>query len=121
MYAFKDMKQEEAEEIANNWEYQHPYDFYNMINDTEDYLEFIDESRRKGTYSVYVGDTLFGFLCAMQELETVDIALGMNPKYVSQGLGESFVNACLEFIADDKKTITLSVASFNERAQRVYH
>ena len=120
MFTFKIMNQTEALEVANHWNYDSPYDFYNMKNDIDDYKELIEEKNRDNYYSVYAGDIFFGFYCFTIDSTEVEIGLGINPKYVSQGLGEKFVNACIAFTNYPDRTFTLAVVSFNRRAITVY-
>ncbi|MGL6299530.1 hypothetical protein ACR31S_03540 [Streptococcus iniae] len=39
------LSQESAEEIANKWHYQPPYDFYDMTADIEDYKEILSADK----------------------------------------------------------------------------
>ena len=109
MFTFKVMNQAEALEVANNWNYETPYDFYNMKNDIDDYNELIDEKKRINYYSVYSNDVFFGFYCFTMNSRDVEIGLGINPKYVSHGFGEKFVDACISFTNQPDRTFILSV------------
>ena len=67
--------------------------------------------------------TLIGFftVCKINN-GTVEIGLGMRPDITGNGFGLQFVNAGLAFSKEKYgcKYITLSVATFNERAIKVY-
>ena len=66
---------------------------------------------------------LVGFLqLERASAETVDIGLGLRPELTGRGLGEHFVGEALAFVRTrfDPRRFTLAVASFNERALRVY-
>ncbi len=123
-YTYTVMKREEAEEIAYNWHYEGKYSFYDIEADEEDLDEFLHgESRGNHTFSVKQNGILIGFftVCKMND-GTVDIGLGMRPDITGNGFGLQFVNAGLAF-SEEKygcNYITLSVATFNERAIKVY-
>ncbi|MDR2995250.1 GNAT family N-acetyltransferase [Bacillus cereus] len=123
-YAFTVMTQKEAEEIAHNWYYEGKYSFYDIEEDAEDLAEFLhDESRGDDIYVVKENSTLIGFFsfCKINN-RTVDIGLGMRPDITGNGLGLKFVKAGLDFSKEKYgcNYITLSVATFNERAIKVY-
>ena len=67
--------------------------------------------------------TLIGYftVCKIND-GTVDIGLGMKPNITGNGFGLQFVNAGLAFSKEKYgcKYITLSVATFNKRAIKVY-
>ncbi|MGT2784067.1 GNAT family N-acetyltransferase [Streptococcus merionis] len=115
--------QTEAEEIANDWLYEPPYDFYNLTNDPEDYEELLNPSKREGHYfQVLRNGAFLGFCGFFPQGHTIELGLGMNPNYTGQGLGESFYCAIETYIREhyECQTITLSVACFNKRAQTLY-
>ncbi|MED0970175.1 GNAT family protein [Bacillus paramycoides] len=123
-YVFTVMTQKEAEEIAHNWHYEGEYSFYNMEADQEDLAEFLNgEMRGNHTFSVKENDTTIGFFsfCKINN-RTVDMGLGMRPDITGNGLGLKFVNAGLDFSKEKYgcNYIALSVATFNERAIKVY-
>ncbi|EJQ90235.1 MULTISPECIES: GNAT family N-acetyltransferase [Bacillus cereus group] len=123
-YTFTVMNQKEAEEIAYNWHYEGKYSFYDIEADQEDLAEFLStEMRGEDTFAVKENDTLIGFLSfSKMNNQTVDIGLGMRPDITGNGLGLKFVKAGLDF-SEEKygcNYITLSVATFNERAIKVY-
>ncbi|MCA1010983.1 GNAT family N-acetyltransferase [Halobacillus halophilus] len=117
------MLQKEAEEIAR-WKYNGIYSFYDITADEEDYQEFInEETRGKHAFSVYEGEQLIGFYSIIPEgSETVDLGLGLRPDMTGQGIGGPFLQKALEYaqIHYGARSFTLSVATFNERAIRVY-
>ncbi|WP_203246719.1 GNAT family N-acetyltransferase [Sporosarcina beigongshangi] len=123
-YQFKTMTQEQAEDIAYNWHYDGDYSFYDMEADQEDLVEFLDpEKRGNATFIVMKEHTMIGFFSFNQvEDNRIDMGLGMRPDLTGGGEGLAFVKAGLVFaestFAPDK--ITLSVATFNKRAIKVY-
>ena len=69
-----------AREIADEWKYPPPYDFYNMTADPEDYREFVTPALWPDFFlQVRRGDRLFGFLSGdlSEEGRAVEIGLGM--------------------------------------------
>lgn len=122
-YYLMPLGQAEAEEIADNWKYQAPYDFYDMTADPEDYAELLDESARLGRYfQVLQNGALFGFCALEKKADAVELGLGMHPAYVGQGYGPAFYQAIEDYVKDQHQvaTIQLSVASFNQRARKLY-
>ncbi|WP_342505379.1 GNAT family protein [Sporosarcina sp. FSL K6-2383] len=123
-YQFKTMTQEQAEDIAFNWHYDGEYSIYDMEADQGDLVEFLDsEKRGDSTFIVMKSHTIIGFFSFTKVEENhIDIGLGMRPDLTGGGEGLAFVNAGLAFVestfSPDK--ITLSVATFNKRAIRVY-
>lgn len=116
------MSQESAEEIAK-WCYPAPYDFYDMAADEEDLTELLSATSRKNTYyEVIRNGALFGFACFYPEKEQLEIGLGMKPNQTGQGLGVVFYQAIEDFARSqfDCHTFCLSVASFNQRALKLY-
>lgn len=123
MFTFIETTQAEALIIANEWHYAKPYDFYDIQSDEEDYEEFTHSDTRKNTYSVF-DDThdLIGYI-TFNVSDSIEIGLGMKPNLTGIGLGESFLNSTLLFIHSLYPSInkfTLKVATFNERAIKVY-
>ncbi len=123
-YKFEIMTQEQAEEIAFNWHYDAEYAFYDMEADKEDLVEFLDPQKRGDSNFVVTKDNdIIGFFSFNEvAINTIDIGLGMRPNLIGNGNGSEFLKAGLEF-AKSKYTprkITLSVATFNQRAIKVY-
>ncbi|MCA1055805.1 GNAT family N-acetyltransferase [Rossellomorea aquimaris] len=123
-YQFKKMSQQEAEEIAFNWHYEGEYSFYDMEADEEDLQEFLDPELRGDTmFAVHLDEELTGFFSMTKTHEGVyDIGLGMRPDLTGSGMGAGFLNSGVEFVKTvfQPKIITLSVATFNQRAITVY-
>ncbi|WP_010199910.1 GNAT family N-acetyltransferase [Bacillus sp. m3-13] len=123
-YKFEKMTQEQAEEIAHNWHYDGEYSFYDMEADEEDLAEFLDrKARGNSMFAVMIEDELIGFFNVSQAAANVyDIGLGMRPDLTGNGRGMEFLHAGMDFVQSrftvDK--ITLSVATFNKRAIKVY-
>lgn len=123
----KQMNQTEALEIANNWKYPAPYDFYDMTADQEDYDEILNERQRMNHYfSVKNNRELTGFFCVFPKenlpKNNIELGLGMKPELTGSGLGEAFTQLIIDYV--DKTyffpTIWLPVAKFNQRAIKVY-
>lgn len=123
-YRFEIMTQEQAEEIAFNWHYDAEYSFYDMEGDKEDLVEFLNPNKRGDSNFVVTKDNdIIGFFSFNQvDINTIDIGLGMRPNLTGNGNGLEFLKAGIEF-AELKYTpqnIILSVATFNQRAIKVY-
>ncbi|EDL66322.1 GNAT family N-acetyltransferase [Bacillus sp. SG-1] len=122
MYEFLPMTDEAAEEIAYQWNYEGEYSFYNMTADQEDLEEFLHPDR-SGYYTVEKDGKMIGYFCFQKkESGTVDIGLGMKPALTGNGLGLEFALEGMRFaIANyEPLKLSLSVASFNQRAIKVY-
>ena len=122
-YLFHQMDDVDANEVAR-WRYESPYDFYNSDADPADLAELLDPERREDSYfSVRDdGDRLVGFFQFECEGETVDFGLGLSPGLTGRGFGVEFVRAGLAFARERFSPVrfTLSVATFNVRAIRIY-
>ena len=122
-YRFRPMGDEEAREISG-WRYDPPYDFYDWTSDPDDLEELLDPERRKDAYfsAFDEGGALVGFFQFEVESETVDVGLGMRPDLTGAGRGLDYLLAGLEFARGRyaPARFTLSVATFNARAIRVY-
>ncbi|MGG1663122.1 GNAT family N-acetyltransferase [Brevibacillus sp. NRS-1366] len=122
----------DAKEITN-WKYPGEYSFYNFDDSPETFQELVD-----GTYyAVRDNDgQLLGFFCfgrnaqvpegqkqKLYETENVlDIGLGLKPELTGKGMGQSFLQAGIEFAKQQfpPKNLRLTVAAFNARAIKVY-
>ena len=119
----KKMEQSEALEIADRWKYDGEYAFYDMTADPEDYEEIVTPEKRGNRYfSVFDGDELTGFFCVEQEGADVEIGLGLRPDLTGRGRGKVFLEEILRFVWENYsfEKIKLDVASFNQRAVKVY-
>ncbi|RLL40628.1 N-acetyltransferase [Oceanobacillus piezotolerans] len=123
-YKFENMTQDQAEDIAYNWHYAGEYSFYDMEADKEDLEEFVDpETRGDHVYAVSNNLELIGFFSVNKvDEEIFDIGLGMRPDLTGSGKGLEFLKEGIEFVKNEYKPekITLSVATFNQRAIKVY-
>ncbi|GAA0603844.1 GNAT family protein [Virgibacillus siamensis] len=123
-YEFKKITQKQAEDIAYNWHYEDKYSFYDMEADKEDLEEFLDpEARCDSSFAVMSDNELIGFFSADKKSDgSVDIGLGMRPDLTGKGKGREFLKAGMDFVRSkyDPINITLAVATFNQRAIKVY-
>lgn len=131
-YVFEPMSDEQARAVVA-WRYEAPYDFYDVANDPEGLEELLGPpERREGYYAVLSDDELVGFFCygpggRLQGFDypddgSVDVGLGLRPDLTGRGRGLGFVWAGLEFgrRSFSPAGFRLFVATFNERAIRVY-
>lgn len=117
------MGQSDAIEIADCWKYDGEYAFYDMTADPEDYEEIVTPEKRGDRYfSVFSGDGLIGFFCVEREGADVEIGLGLRPGLTGQGRGKAFLEEILRFVRENFsfEKIRMDVASFNQRAIKVY-
>ncbi|WP_404454728.1 GNAT family N-acetyltransferase [Oceanobacillus kapialis] len=123
-FNFQVMTQEEAEHIAYKWHYDGEYAFYDMEADQEDLEEFIDcKTRGDSIFSVKNGEELVAFFAVEKDDDTtINISLGLRPDLTGQGIGNAFLEAGLRFVQTKHhpEKITLSVATFNQRAIKAY-
>ena len=115
------MGQSDAIEIADCWKYDGEYAFYDMTADPEDYEEIVTPEKRGDRYfSVFSGDGLIGFFCV--EREGADVEIGLRPGLTGQGRGKAFLEEILRFVRENYsfEKIRMDVASFNQRAIKVY-
>jgi [ribosomal protein S18]-alanine N-acetyltransferase len=118
----RQMTQSEAEEIAA-WRYEGPYSFYDAAADPDDLRLLLDADSREGrNFSAFDDEgTLVGFFEYKPRGEDVEIGLGLRPDLTGRGLGLDFVLAGMEYGRQFRPaTFRLAVATFNERAIRVY-
>jgi ribosomal-protein-alanine N-acetyltransferase len=125
-YQFVPMSREAATTVAD-WSYEGPYSFYDMENDPADLELFLDESRWENrSFAVHDDDGLAGFFTfdVAADGESVDVGLGMEPSRTGERRGLEFVEAGLDFARERYEAseceFRLAVATFNERAIRVY-
>lgn len=118
------LQQEQAEDIAFNSHYEGDYSFYDMEADEEDLNEFINpKARGNTTFAAMKENELVVFLIVDQlDNATFEIGLGMKPILTGKGMGYDFLMAILDFVKSKftPEKIILSVATFNQRAIKVY-
>jgi len=117
------MNESYAHAIAS-WHYEGMYAFYDMDQDIDDLEELLDPHSWTGKYCAVLDERgeLVGFFSFEKEDEAVVIGFGLRPDCTGKGLGQAFVEAGLEYAKKkfDPATFRLSVATFNQRAIRVY-
>lgn len=122
MYKFQPMTLTDAKEILT-WQYDSPYDFYNIVNTDENPAEILNATiRTNHFYSVYQQE-LIGLVELHHNKNTCTLGLGLKPEYTGKRYGENFVREAIAFIQTtypETTIIDLAVATFNERAIKVY-
>ncbi|MFD6508599.1 MULTISPECIES: GNAT family N-acetyltransferase [unclassified Bacillus (in: firmicutes)] len=126
------LTEEEANEIST-WTYDEPYTLYSFSGDAEVIEELLD-----GTYYGCCDEKreFIGYFCFGENAQVpgrrdanlyegedvVDIGIGMKPELTGKGMGKEFFQAGIAFAAEEfnSKMLRLSVATFNERAIRLY-
>ncbi|WP_101642347.1 GNAT family N-acetyltransferase [Brevibacterium antiquum] len=114
-----------SHEIADTWKYPHPYDFYDVTADPDDYHEFVSPKLWPEVFQqIHCHGDLVGFFSAQPIAEgtAFELSLGMHPSLTGNGRGLRFVNSGLAWLDDHEYQgrMVLSVASFNMRAIKVY-
>jgi [ribosomal protein S18]-alanine N-acetyltransferase len=105
------------------WHYEPPWDFYDLASDPDDLAAMRDPSRNGHRRAVLGEDgRLEAFWYFDWDGDVTEVGIGLRPDLTGRGLGESFLNAQLEYAANEWKptTFRLFVASWNERAIRLY-
>jgi [ribosomal protein S18]-alanine N-acetyltransferase len=131
-FTLKQITRSDARAISR-WRYEEPYSIYDGDPTSVDALL----QPRFAYHSVYDerGD-LTGYFCFGEDAQVVagkrrglyevepalDVGLGMRPDLTGRGLGEEFVHAGLRFAREtySPPAFRLTVATFNQRAIRVY-
>ncbi|MCK2157577.1 GNAT family N-acetyltransferase [Exiguobacterium sp. 17-1] len=122
-YSYLPLTQRQAEQIAYDWTYEGDFAFYNMPNDPDDLAEFLDPDQRTEHYYAVMDETqLIGFFVFEPGQNSLELALGMRPDLTGQGNGVAFLESGLAFAIEKYQPhhIELAVATFNERAIRLY-
>jgi ribosomal-protein-alanine N-acetyltransferase len=122
-FEFTKMSEEEAQEIAR-WRYVPPYDFYDSVSDPDDLAELLDPLRRGDDYFSAFDEkgALVGLFQFKRDGKVVEVGLSLRPDLTGKGLGHGFLLAGLDFArrSFSPNIFRLSVATFNERAIKVY-
>ena len=106
---------DETQRLLATWRYPAPYDFYDgdaePVLNPERFFEARDE-----------GGEIVGFYYFEPKPPDLDYGLGLRPDLAGRGLGLDFFLAGLAFARERYRPARfyLHVASFNERARRVY-
>ncbi len=123
------MNEQLVEDILS-WQYDEPYDFYNIDVTPEVIKEMLEDE-----YYVVIDHVggLLGFFCIgipaqvpndiyNYSEEFIDIGLGMKPELTGKEYGASFFSFVLDYITHSFEGISLrlTVASFNKRAIHLY-
>lgn len=126
-----------AAEIAG-WKYEQPYDFYDMGGPEESDCELLN-----GSYWVVVSrdGEVIGFYCIGESAQVpagqkcgayqayqggdddvMDLGIGVRPDLTGRGLGSRFLARVLREVTEHHPTATirLTVATFNQRAIKLY-
>lgn len=125
------MEEKIAKNILN-WQYDTPYDFYNMSYNGEALKELLDATY----YTVFNEQNgLIGYFCFGENAQVpggnlvnaykedaIDIGLGLRPDLTGVGLGYEFIQSGILFAREqfNPSKLRLSVALFNQRAIKVY-
>lgn len=127
-FTFRQLTREDIASIAS-WRYEKPYAIYN--GDTLNTA--LQLSLRLRALFSFLGYEFFAvddeqgelvglFQFAKMARQTITIGLGLRPDFTGRGSGLAFVESGLAFGKEryTPKTFRLLVATFNERARKVY-
>jgi ribosomal-protein-alanine N-acetyltransferase len=123
---------EAAARAIVTWRYEAPYDVYNLglgdaaqvvscfVDPVNAYHAIVDEEGRLVAYCCFGPDAQVPG--GDYDNPALDIGLGVHPDLTGQGLGGAFVDAVLCFARQElaPSEFRVTVAEFNERAQRVW-
>uniref|UniRef100_UPI00289A49C0 N-acetyltransferase n=1 Tax=Streptococcus parasuis TaxID=1501662 RepID=UPI00289A49C0 len=85
------LPQDLALEIANQWQYPSPYDFYSVSSQLETYTQIITpEARGDRFFAVIRNAALMGYFQVEQVDKELSFHLGMKPSLMGQGNGRAF-------------------------------
>lgn len=115
-----------------HWRYEPPYDIYNLAEPPgEETLQYLLDPTVAFHAIVDEAGQLVGF-CSFGEdgqvpggdysTDALDIGMGVHPNYTGQGLGATFAAVVVEFARRTyaPQKVRVTIAHFNERAQRVW-
>jgi len=118
----EDWGETHADDVAA-WHYEPPWDFYDLASDPADEAAMRDPARAAHLRAV-LGENgrLEAFWYFDWHGDVVEVGIGLRPDLTGGGLGESFLRAQLEYASQHWNPVTfrLFVASWNERAIRLY-
>ncbi|MFN2298058.1 MAG: GNAT family N-acetyltransferase [Anaerolineales bacterium] len=122
-FHFVPMNDSRARAVAD-WHDDVEFVFYGFDRDPEDWGELLDPRRRKERYFAVLDDfnELVGLFCFEPAGDSLELGLGLAPRYTGRGLGAGFVAAGMAFARKRcrPRRFSLKVAAFNRRAIRVY-
>jgi [ribosomal protein S18]-alanine N-acetyltransferase len=117
------MAQADAVAVAR-WHYPEPFSFYDWAADEDDLAELLNADLRGEAYFAAEDEAgaLVGFFSFRQDGRTLVVGLGLRPDLTGQRLGAAFLSAGLDYGRDRfaPSEFSLAVATFNERAIKVY-
>lgn len=110
------------------WEYEPPFDFYNIPKERheEELQEILSVKPPAAWFAVLDSDgSMAGFFeFSFNEVNELEIGLGLRPDLTGRGLGLEFVklgiSKALQVYPDYKGDMVLRVLDTNERAVKVY-
>lgn len=123
----------ERAKLILRWTYKPPYDLYNIEDESDALNEFMNGSY----YAVLDGfNQLIGFYCygksarvpfgvsvgAYEDTSYLDLGIGLKPELCGNGNGHLFFQNAIQFAKRnfDAYKLRLTVASFNQRAIKLY-
>lgn len=119
------LSERHAKEIST-WEYEGKYAMYNLPSwddMVKENYSLCDEVKRD-RFIAYIDekDNLIGFVNLLDEGDSIFFGIGVNPKYLSLGIGKKITNSALEEVKlrYGNKPVVLEVRTWNKRAVNCY-
>lgn len=122
-YEFQPLSQKHAIEIAEEWHYDAPYDFYDAKSDPEDYEELINKERRGDCYFEAInGNEFVGYFTYINKQNGIEIGIGLRPDQCGKHLGADFLLQVEAYLYQllHPRCFYISIAAFNQRAIKLY-
>jgi len=111
-------------EEVRQWHYEPPYDFYDLASDPEDEDAMRDSARAVHRRAVLDDESerLDAYWWFDWHDDIVEVGIGLRPDLTGRGLGESFLQAQLDYATRTWRpaTFRLFVTGWNERAIKLY-
>jgi ribosomal-protein-alanine N-acetyltransferase len=127
---FSPLSEEQARSILQ-WQYEPPWDMYNMLGEGQTLNVGVLTGPDKNYYAITdESGELLAYCCFGQEgrvpggnydSPALDVGMGIRPDLIGQGLGRRYLEAIREFaIGEFSPTIfRVTIAAFNARALRL--
>ncbi len=128
-FRFEPMRREDARRVSR-WRYEGVYAYYNQEALPMLLVALFRDLLRATGFEAFVvfddarspGDRRIGICTFIRRGDSIEIGLAMRPDLTGRGLGLAFVEAGMDFARARyaPTRFTLDVATFNERARKVY-
>jgi RimJ/RimL family protein N-acetyltransferase len=129
-YSISPLTPENARRMIN-WQYDPPYDFYDLaqehlpglLNPDYRYHQVLNRPGELAGFCCFGEDARVpGGGYSEGEPRVLDIGLGLKPELTGRGLGKDFVAAVLNYARDNyqPEIYRVTIADFNQRSQKTF-